>query len=306
MEVADEIKAHRDRFLGEIVSLAERALDEIRTEALKRFENAPANRTPTPVPRAIRYEHDWPAGTRARVALARRACARSRFPSRSPAMESVDTIAGYDAWAKTYDTIDNPLVALTRVALRAWSPALGGARVLEIGCGTGRNARFFLERGARYVGVDGSAGMLEVARRREPDATWVEADLLALPEQLLGFDLVFVSLVLEHVADLRAAFGAAFATARPGGALFVFEIHPEYRAGGKRANFRDGDRELFLPSFEHRLEDFESALRAASWELARTTSWYATEATCAESDKLRRYLGQPVLLELRASRAPNP
>jgi malonyl-CoA O-methyltransferase len=219
------------------------------------------------------------------------------------AREAVDTRTGYDAWAKTYDAIDNPLVAMTDVAMAAWSPRLDGARVLEIGCGTGRNARFFLNAGARYVGLDGSPGMLEVARRQNLDATWFEGDLTQLPRFEAGFDLVFISLVLEHVEALAPALRSARGAARPGGALVILEIHPAHRASGKQANFRDGERELFLPSFEHSLSDYEGALQGAGWALGRATSWYAAEADCGRSQKLRRYLGRPLLLELRATAA---
>ncbi|MET0622022.1 MAG: class I SAM-dependent methyltransferase [Pyrinomonadaceae bacterium] len=56
-----------------------------------------------------------------------------------------------------------------------------GARVLDLGCGTGEPvARHIAERGFRLVCVDESAKMLEIARRVVPGAEFVRADMRAL------------------------------------------------------------------------------------------------------------------------------
>lgn len=56
-----------------------------------------------------------------------------------------------------------------------------GARVLDLGCGTGEPvARHVTERGFRVVCVDESAKMLEIARRVVPGAAFVLADMRGL------------------------------------------------------------------------------------------------------------------------------
>jgi cyclopropane fatty-acyl-phospholipid synthase-like methyltransferase len=56
-----------------------------------------------------------------------------------------------------------------------------GARVLDLGCGTGEPiARHLAERGFRVVGVDESEKMLEIARRVVAGAEFVRADMRAL------------------------------------------------------------------------------------------------------------------------------
>src|SRR5918994_6041335 len=53
---------------------------------------------------------------------------------------------------------------------------LRGRRVLDVGCGTGRLAIVLAERHAAKVwGVDPSAEMLEVARRKQPAIGWKQA-----------------------------------------------------------------------------------------------------------------------------------
>ena len=59
------------------------------------------------------------------------------------------------------------------------------ARVLDLGCGHGRYALAFAERGAEVVGIDSAAALLQQARRlgvelRLP-AQWVRGDIRSLP-----------------------------------------------------------------------------------------------------------------------------
>jgi cyclopropane fatty-acyl-phospholipid synthase-like methyltransferase len=54
-----------------------------------------------------------------------------------------------------------------------------GARILDLGCGTGTpTAVYLLERGFRVVGLDSSAKMLEIARRVAPEAELIHGDIL--------------------------------------------------------------------------------------------------------------------------------
>jgi SAM-dependent methyltransferase len=67
--------------------------------------------------------------------------------------------------------------------------------VLDAGCGTGRVAIELSRRGYDVVGVDFDDGMLQEARRKAPDLTWLHGDL-ADPGLDLGgrtFDLVVMA-----------------------------------------------------------------------------------------------------------------
>jgi SAM-dependent methyltransferase len=70
----------------------------------------------------------------------------------------------------------------------------GPATVLDAGCGTGRVAIELSRRGHDVVGVDVDAAMLEAARAKAPDLTWIEGDLTD-PALDLGrtFDLVVMA-----------------------------------------------------------------------------------------------------------------
>src|SRR5580692_530703 len=68
------------------------------------------------------------------------------------------------------------------------------ATVLDAGCGTGRVAIELSRLGHDVVGVDVDGAMLEAARAKAPDLTWIEGDLTH-PALDLGrtFDLVVMA-----------------------------------------------------------------------------------------------------------------
>lgn len=69
-----------------------------------------------------------------------------------------------------------------------------GDAVLDVACGTGFVARTALERGAgRVTGTDVNLAMLDTARRRSADVTWVEASALDMPFDDREFDIAICS-----------------------------------------------------------------------------------------------------------------
>lgn len=119
----------------------------------------------------------------------------------------------WDRLAATGDDVHGEAAAVER---------LGGGRVLDAGCGMGRVAIELDRRGHDVVGVDADADLLERARRRAPDLTWIHADLSRLD---LGqrFDvIVLAGDVLHFVApDRRAACVVAVARHLAAGAVAV-------------------------------------------------------------------------------------
>lgn len=50
--------------------------------------------------------------------------------------------------------------------------------ILDLGCGTGEPiAQFFIEKGFKLTGVDGSQKMIELCKKRFPDESWIVSDI---------------------------------------------------------------------------------------------------------------------------------
>ena len=88
---------------------------------------------------------------------------------------------------------------------------IAGQEILDVGTGTGRGAIALAARGARVTGVDASAEMLTVARRRAQETgvqvEFVQGDAhgLAYPDR--AFDAVVCLRVLMHTPDWRQSLG---------------------------------------------------------------------------------------------------
>ncbi len=149
-----------------------------------------------------------------------------------------ESFAAYAVLARYYDlqhasyTPDVPMYL--QAARRAASA--GMARILELGCGTGRVMAPLVEAGHYVLGVDASEPMLQRARQRLLTAAGGQYDLLAADVTGLGtllapgsdrstFDLAIIALntFLHHLSreSQLAALGACHARLRAGGLLIV-------------------------------------------------------------------------------------
>lgn len=138
----------------------------------------------------------------------------------------------YEAAAEVYDdfTADHDYDGWTSLIERlARAHGLQGARLLDVGCGTGKSFLPFLEREYRVVGCDVSPAMLARASAKcSGRARLLEADVRALP-CLGAFDLVLaIDDVVNYLTadELVPAFAGLAANLATDGIL-VFDLNSE-------------------------------------------------------------------------------
>src|SRR5689334_10574247 len=109
--------------------------------------------------------------------------------------------AGWDEQAHGYDRM------LGRVTARIVGPLLDAAgvgpasRVVDVACGPGDATAAAAARGARAVGVDVAAVMLQVARRRHRGLAFLQATAEALPLAPASVDALVGGLLVHHLAE---------------------------------------------------------------------------------------------------------
>lgn len=74
-----------------------------------------------------------------------------------------------------------------------------GERILDLGCGNGRLFEFFKNRNVEYIGVDNVEKLIEIARKKYPEAKFLVGDALNLPFSDNYFDKVFSIAVFHHI-----------------------------------------------------------------------------------------------------------
>lgn len=100
-------------------------------------------------------------------------------------------IAVYDALAEVYadhyesGNPDQPFLNEFLSHLRR------GARLLDLGCGTGSGTKYFFDHGMRVEGIDLSGSMIEVARRNCPHIRFTRADIRNFSYQTRHLDAIW-------------------------------------------------------------------------------------------------------------------
>ncbi|WP_298821162.1 class I SAM-dependent methyltransferase [Chloroflexus sp.] len=130
----------------------------------------------------------------------------------------------FDKIADVYDAQRaHPPAVATAIGQAIMAQIGSGARVLEIGVGSGRIALPVAAAGGQVIGIDISDGMLAAARERARQAalvlSLVKADAQALPFADATFDATLAVHVLHLLPDWRAALAEMVRVTRMGGVI---------------------------------------------------------------------------------------
>lgn len=108
---------------------------------------------------------------------------------------------------------------------------IAGARVLDLGCGSGTFSVWFAELGAQVVGLDLSPAMIALAkdkaRQRGVQPDFRVADIReALPVEAAEFDLVFTGTAMHYIESLEAVMREVARVMKPEARLVASVLHP--------------------------------------------------------------------------------
>jgi len=216
-------------------------------------------------------------------------------------------------------------------------PDLDGRRVIDLGCGEGRNTRLFALRGALMTGIDLSPRLIKAARAVET------AEPLGIEYHLGSFDDLkqFANETFDAAVSTMAfmdgpgfpeAAHAVYRVLQPGGALYFSVIHPCFcprdsrwvtdsdgRVEGKlvtnywldqpyvdkwRFSCSPEDTEPFaIMYFPYRMEDYINGLCEAGFRISRIREPRPTEGMAREYPGLKRERDHvPIFLYIAAAK----
>ncbi len=146
---------------------------------------------------------------------------------------SAQTLAHYQDHAEQFraGTRDHD-VSQNIAALLRHIPGSAPFRILDLGCGPGRDLRTFKALGHEPIGLDGCPRFVEMARADSGCEVW-QQDFLTLQLPPAHFDGVFANAALFHVpeAALPRVLGQLHVTLKPAGVLFSSNPRGDNQAG---------------------------------------------------------------------------
>lgn len=189
----------------------------------------------------------------------------------------MNTQEAYNNWASQYDTNINKTRDLEGKALRTVLSGISFESCLEIGCGTGKNTVWFAEKAGQITSVDLSEEMLAKAKEKitTDKVQFVQADITTdwrFRNQL--YDLVSFSLVLEHIETLEHIFKETAAALKPGGHVYIGELHPFKQYAGSKARFETAEGVQVVDCFNHHITDFIQAAQKNGLALVEINEYF--------------------------------
>jgi SAM-dependent methyltransferase len=160
-------------------------------------------------------------------------------PEKDLRLVSERTLAHYDERAAEFwEGTRGHDVSQNIQALLRHLPGRSQLRILDFGCGPGRDLAAFRALGHQPVGLEGSTRFAAMAREHSGCEVW-EQDFLALQLPPDSFDGVFANASMFHVprSQLPRVLRELHATLKPGGVFFASNPRGDNEEGWNRGRY---------------------------------------------------------------------
>ena len=187
----------------------------------------------------------------------------------------MNTQQAYNKWAGSYDSIVNKTRDLEHVAAQHSLQKADFSKVLEIGCGTGKNTVWIAEKAKEVVAVDFSEEMMNIARQKitSEHVQFRQADITTT-WNFNKVTLIMCSLVLEHIENIDFIFQQVSNCLEPGGCFYLCELHPYKQLQASRARFEHEGELIQLEYFIHHVSDYYSSAGKNGLSCVKLEEWF--------------------------------
>ncbi len=183
----------------------------------------------------------------------------------------------YQDWSKQYDTNENKTRDLEGIALRAVLSSIEFNKVLELGCGTGKNTVWLEQKAKHIIATVLSESMIAkaIGKIASSKLQYKIADINMdwdFTNEL--FDLISFSLVLEHIENLDPIFSKLNKVTKPGAFVYIGELHPFKQYAGSKARFTTSEGKQLVTCYTHNFSDFIHAAKKYGFSLIDLEEWF--------------------------------
>lgn len=183
----------------------------------------------------------------------------------------------YNIWASQYDSNLNLTRDLDKKCTIETLKNLDFKNVLELGCGTGKNTEWLLNKAERIIGLDFSQEMLHKAKAKIFDKRVIfkKADLTKDWETENNFvDLITASLTLEHIKNLGHIFSQANLKLKKNGLFFISELHHFKQYSGSKAKYETENGIKELEVYIHDISEYIDTAKNNGFQLIELKEWF--------------------------------
>jgi SAM-dependent methyltransferase len=109
----------------------------------------------------------------------------------------------------------------------------GSNKVLELGCGNGRDAEYIISKVGKdnYIGIDASEGLIKLAEEKVSCGTFHVKDMRELDFEIDSFGIIFSFASMLHLKreELAILMQNCYKSLKTGGILFISTKYGEYK-----------------------------------------------------------------------------
>jgi len=149
-------------------------------------------------------------------------------------------IMDYDLIVDEYNTKTENLEIETRLEFYKLLPRLVNKSVLDVGCGAGQDALYYVGEGARVSGIDISSEQIALAKEKNI-GTFVQGDMSVLPFDDNSFDVVTTWYALQNAKSVEKVLDEMVRVVKPNGLISILTKHPVQNLLESWKNDHNGD-----------------------------------------------------------------
>jgi ubiquinone/menaquinone biosynthesis C-methylase UbiE len=135
-------------------------------------------------------------------------------------------MGNYNHFAEEYARRTEELERETRDHFYSLLPNLEGKLLLDVGCGSGHDARYYIEKRAVVSGLDISDKVIEMATRTVPKGEFRVGDMRNLPYTSNQFDVITSFYALQASEDVPKSLREMVRVTKPNGTIVILAKHP--------------------------------------------------------------------------------